>query len=196
MTHQADLRKQILTARNKLDPAQRHKKSSQILERLLPLDEIQASRNIFIYVNFRSEVETVGIIDELLALGKNVSVPLTRIEEKRLEIVSISDPDKELVPGYCDIPEPREELVRTNSVDPEQLDVIVLPGSVFDLRGGRFGYGGGYYDRLLASIPRVRRVALAFELQIVDKLPLQNHDEILDTIVTEQRLISSLSRTP
>jgi 5-formyltetrahydrofolate cyclo-ligase len=196
MTHPADLRKQILTARNKLDPAQRHKKSSQILERLLPLDEIQASRNIFIYVNFRSEVETVGIIDELLAQGKNVSVPLTRIEEKRLEIVSISDPDKELVPGYCDIPEPREELVRTNSVNPEQLDVIVLPGSVFDLRGGRFGYGGGYYDRLLASIPRARRVALAFELQIVDKLPLQNHDEILDTIVTEQRLISSLSRTP
>lgn len=196
MTHPADLRKQILTARNKLDPAQRHERSRQIRERLLSLDEIQASLNIFIYVNFRSEVETVGIIDELLAQGKNVSVPLTRIEEKRLEIVSISDPDKELVPGYCDIPEPREELVRTNSVDPEQLDVIVLPGSVFDLRGGRFGYGGGYYDRLLASIPRARRVALAFELQIVDKLPLQNHDEILDTIVTEQRLISSLSRTP
>jgi len=195
MASSAELRKKILTARNDLEPEQKQVKSSRIRERLLTLDEVQTHRNIFIYVNFRSEVETLGIISELLAQGKEVSVPLTRVEEKRLDIVSITDPDQQLVPGYCNIPEPREELVSSNSVDPELLDVIVLPGSVFDLRGGRFGYGGGYYDRLLASIPRAHRLALAFEIQIVDQLPLQSHDQIMDTIITEDRLITGHPRT-
>ncbi len=195
MIDPAGPRKKILTARNELDPAQRKTKSSLIRERLLALDEIKANRNIFIYVNFRSEVETLGIIAELLTQGKEVSVPLTRVREKRLDIVSITDPDKQLVSGYCGIPEPCEDLLRTSSVDPGLLDVIVLPGSVFDLRGGRFGYGGGYYDRLLASIPRAHRLALAFEIQIVDELPLQPHDQLMDAIITEKRIISGYPRT-
>jgi len=195
MTDSAELRNKILAARNEIKPEKRQAANLRINERLLALDEIRSSKNIFIYVSFRSEVETRTIIDDLLARGKQVSVPLTRIKEKRLEVISITNPDEQLIPGYCDIPEPREELTRANAIDPQLLDVIVLPGSVFDLRGGRFGYGGGYYDRLLASIPRARRLALAYEIQIVDKLPLQPHDELMDTIITEERLISGHSRT-
>ena len=194
MTQAAEIRKQILKDRDALSSEERHEKSRLIGERLLELSAILTSESIFIYADFRSEVETTTIIDKLLRLGKQVSVPLTRVAERRLDIISITDPATQLIPGYCDIPEPREALVETNSLSPEQLDAIVLPGSVFDQRGGRFGYGGGFYDRLLAQIPDAHRIALAFDLQVIDRLPLQPHDQILDMVITESRTIRGHSR--
>lgn len=192
MTGHNTLRTEVLAKRDKLSPLQRRINSEKIAASLLGLEEIQGSSNIFIYVSFRSEVDTLPIINSLLEQGKNVSVPLTRVAEKRLEIVAIQDPENELAPGYCNIPEPKEDLAARKSLQPETLDLIILPGSVFDERGGRFGYGGGYYDRLLATIPAAGRLALAFEVQLVTKLNLQAHDQLLDAVVTEDRVI----RTP
>ena len=189
MTGHSTLRKEILAKRDKLSPLQRRINSEKIAASLLGLEEIRGSSNIFIYVSFRSEVDTLPIINSLLEQGKKISVPLTRVAEKRLEIVAIQDPENELAPGYCNIPEPKEDLAATKSLQPETLDLIILPGSVFDERGGRFGYGGGYYDRLLATIPAAERLALAFEVQLVTKLNLQAHDQLLDALVTEDRVI-------
>lgn len=194
MNDSAQLRKETLAIRDRLNKEQQHAKSMAVCDFLLSLEAVKDSQNIFIYVNFRSEVVTLPCIRTLLAAGKQVTVPLTRVEEKRLDIIQLLDPDADLVPGYCGIPEPREGLVESRARAAKQLDVIVLPGSVFDLRGGRFGYGGGYYDRLLSQIPQAERIALAYELQIVDELPLQKHDEILDCIVTEKRIIYAAKR--
>jgi 5-formyltetrahydrofolate cyclo-ligase len=194
MNDSAQLRKETLAARDRLIKEQQHAKSMVVCEFLLSLDAVKDSQNIFIYVNFRSEVETLQCIKTLLAAGKQVTVPLTRVKEKRLDIIQLLDPDADLIPGYCGIPEPREELAASRARAAKHLDVIVLPGSVFDLRGGRFGYGGGYYDRLLSQVPQAKRIALAYELQIVDELPLQKHDEILDCIVTEKRIIHAANR--
>jgi len=188
------LRKDILARRDLISPEDRKEKSRSIADSLLALPEVQDATVIFIYVNFRSEVETRPLIDTLLKTGKTVSVPLTRADENRLEIVVISDPTAELAPGYCNIPEPTDECARAHAIKPEQLDLIILPGSVFDTRGGRFGYGGGYYDRLLEKIPEAARIALAFEVQLVDRLELQPHDQILDRIITEKRIITVESR--
>ena len=185
-----NLRAEILARRDKLTDRERIEKSEQITVTLLSTDAVASSNSIFIYVNFRSEVETIVLIHRLIRMGKNVSVPLTRVAEKRLDIVMIEDPGRDLAPGYCNIPEPTEHAAAANTISPESLDLIVLPGSVFDERGGSFGYGGGYYDRLLARIPSAARYGLAFELQVVNKLNLQPHDEILDAIVTEERLIT------
>ena len=194
MHEKTGLRKEILERRDQQSDQDQRRKSDRIRTTLLGLDELRRCRSIFIYVNFRSEVQTIGIIEHLLAQGKTVSVPLTRVAEKRLEIIRINDPKHDLAPGYCGIPEPKEELVTTGRLPAESLDLIMLPGSVFDERGGRFGYGGGYYDRLLAQVPSIPRIALAYEMQVVQKLPLQDHDELLDLIVTEERLIRPPSR--
>jgi 5-formyltetrahydrofolate cyclo-ligase len=188
------LRQEILKRRDQQSIQDQQHKSDRIRATLLRLDDVKRCSSIFIYVSFRSEVQTSGIIDYLLGQGKTVSVPLTRVAEKRLEIIQIKAPQRELVPGYCGIPEPKEELAVTSALSAESLDLIILPGSVFDERGGRYGYGGGYYDRLLARVPAARRIALAYEMQIVKKLPLQPHDELLDLIVTEERLIRPPSR--
>lgn len=190
MNDAARLRKDILAARNQLTLKEIAEKSAAIRQTLLGLDQVSNCRSIFVYVSFRSEVATFDLIEKLIGMGKTVTVPITRVQEKRLDAIRITNPTADLVPGYCAIPEPKEELWRSRLVDPGEIETILLPGSVFDERGGRFGYGGGYYDRFLAHIPAAVRIGLAFDLQIVDKAPLSDHDQLLDLVVTETRVIS------
>ena len=194
MLESSQLRKTILAARNRLTREEINSKSQTIQKRLLAREEIKNSQTIFAYVSFRSEVATLALIDSLIAMGKTVVVPITRIEEKRLDAIHITNRSTDLEAGYCDIPEPKEELCKTREIAAREIEVILLPGSVFDERGGRFGYGGGYYDRFLAKVPQARRIGLAFELQIIEKAPLQEHDELLDLVVTENRVIHGTKR--
>ncbi len=190
MTEAVTLRKNILAARDQLSREEIAVKSQAIQKSLLNLEQIRNRQTIFVYVSFRSEVATFDLIDILLDMGKTIAVPITRVREKRLDAIRITNPTADLQPGYCMIPEPKEELCRTSQIAPEEIETILLPGSVFDERGGRFGYGGGYYDRFLAKIPAATRIGLAFDLQIIDKAPLNAHDQILDLVVTETRVIS------
>jgi len=184
------LRKKILAARDQLTQQEIDSKSQTIQQTLLNLAQVRDCKTIFVYVSFRSEVATFELIDRLLESGKTVTVPITRVREKRLDAIRITNMANDLRPGYCMIPEPSDELCSTNTVNPERIETILLPGSVFDERGGRFGYGGGYYDRFLANIPSATRIGLAFDLQILPRVPLSAHDQILDLVVTETRLIT------
>ncbi|HBT96783.1 MAG TPA: 5-formyltetrahydrofolate cyclo-ligase [Desulfobulbaceae bacterium] len=184
-----ELRQTILAARDALPPAERRAKSAAIAERLLARPEITASQHVMLYVSFRSEVETMELLHRLLTSGKKVSLPFTHVKEKYLDAIPVTDPATQLVPGYCDIPEPSPEARKTIT-PPEEIQAIILPGSVFDLRGGRFGYGGGFYDRYVLQAPQAWRIGLAFEAQIVPKAPLQPHDQLLDLVITENRVIA------
>ena len=184
----AKLRKQLLLVRRNLDPFKRKEKSINAHKLLLRMEEFQGANNLFCYVSYRSELETCAIIQERLAHGHKVSVPLT-LPGKGLEAHEINDPIRDLAPGYCSIPEPI--VAQTKKSDPGSIDVVLLPGSVFDTKGGRLGYGGGYYDRFLAqSAPAALRIGLAFELQIVDQVPIMDHDQPLDYLVTEERIVT------
>lgn len=187
------LRKKILIARDGLPLHDRQAMSCDIAQKILLLDEIATTETLFVYVDFRSEVETHLLIAELLKRGKRVVVPVTLVAEKRLLPVAIDDVEKDLVPGYCSIPEPRVEIRKSHLVASSEIETIILPGSVFDERGGRLGYGGGYYDRFMAcDAPKATRIGLAFDLQVVDRLSLQAHDELLDLIVTEKRMVQGI----
>lgn len=187
------LRKKTLVARDGLPLQDRLAMSREIAQKILLLDEIATKEILFVYVDFRSEVETHILIAELLKRGKRVVVPVTLVTEKRLLPVAIYDVEKDLVPGYYSIPEPRVEIRKSHLVDSSEIEIIILPGSVFDERGGRLGYGGGYYDRFMAcDAPKARRIGLAFDLQVVDRLSLQAHDELLDLVVTEKRMIQGI----
>lgn len=179
------LREDTLKTRNALTVHEINTRSEQICETLLNLPEIIKSKTIFAYVSFRSEVSTFKLIEALIAQGKTVTVPITRVNEKRLDAIKIKNVTSDLEPGYCDIPEPTKILCKKNIIDPREINAILLPGSVFDKRGGRFGYGGGFYDRFVSNIPDATRIGLAFDLQVVDTIPLQAHDELLDYVITE-----------
>ncbi|MCX5865360.1 MAG: 5-formyltetrahydrofolate cyclo-ligase [Deltaproteobacteria bacterium] len=188
------LRTKILAARDGLPPEERQRKSQAITERLLALPEFSASLRVFSYVSFRSEVETLPLITHCLSRGMTISVPLTLPAEHRLLAYAITDPRRDLAPGYYGILEPAEALPL---VDPGSIEVVVVPGSVFDARGGRLGYGGGFYDRFLqTAAPQALRIGLAFDLQVVAAVPLESHDQQLDYLITETRTIHVERKTP
>jgi 5-formyltetrahydrofolate cyclo-ligase len=160
--------------------------SRQIRQRLTALAEYSQAATVMLYVSFRSEVETHDLLAAACAAGKRVVVPYCvadRLELFRLESLA------ELAPGTMGILEPAAELRRRadRRIAAAEIDLVVAPGLAFDRRGGRIGYGKGYYDRLLREVrPDAAVVAVAFECQVFAAVPLLPHDVRMDKIVTEQ----------
>nr|WP_320010926.1 5-formyltetrahydrofolate cyclo-ligase [uncultured Desulfobulbus sp.] len=185
------IRQDRLKLRNHLSKNERQLKDEQVQSRLLSSVAIMQFQHFFIYCSYRTEVDTSKLICQLLTMGKTVSVPLVRTQTASMDAVVLRDPSLELVAGYKGIPEPRSNLVPERLLDPRKVEVVLLPGSVFDHSGNRLGYGGGYYDRFLANqAPQALRVGLAYKLQLVELLPAQHHDIPMDFLVTESDIYS------
>lgn len=189
MSESGVLRQTKLDLRNKIEEKKREELSGVITEKLLAMDEVRRAYSFFVYVSFRSEVSTRILIEYLLGKKKQVSVPITHVDKKYMEAIQIENTTDHLTPGYCGIPEPVPDRQKNHIVSPENIDIVIVPGSVFDERGGRFGYGGGYYDKFLSRTPHATKIGLAFDLQVVERAPLQPHDELLDYVITEKRII-------
>ena len=182
------LRNKILGARDLLSASERHEKSSSAIQNFWSLPEMKRWSTLFVYVNFRSELETLELIRLCLSQGKRVAVPLVDASTVSMIPLLIQDPEKDLVPGYYGIPEPDPQ--KSLRVAAREIDAAVIPGSVFDIQGGRLGYGGGYYDRFLVNdAPQAKRIGLAFEMQVVEKVPVEPHDQPLDILITEKRTV-------
>ena len=186
--NRSDLRKNILSLRDQLPPNEQALKSRAIADRLWKIPALADSATLLIYVNFRSEVETIPLINTCLKKGLRVCVPLTITAEHRLLAYEITDLERDLAKGYCGIPEPDPQ--RLTLVEPNTIDTVIIPGSVFDQQGGRLGYGGGYYDRFLQySADKALRVGVAFDLQLIDEVPTEPHDQNLNYLITETKTI-------
>jgi 5-formyltetrahydrofolate cyclo-ligase len=162
--------------------------SKKITDNLRGLKEYQTSMMSFIYVSFRSEVDTHQLIRERLNNGLQVAVPKTDVTNRRLETYLLKDWEKGLRPGAYGILEPDVKVA--SLIRPSQIDMVVIPGSVFDRQCGRYGYGGGYFDRFLSiEAQQALRIGLAFSLQVLPKIPLKTHDQRMDIIVTENEIL-------
>ena len=183
------IRREVIALRDQLTPQNLAIKSELVVENLCQLAEFQAATTVMFYASFKSEVQTMGAIARCIKMGMRVALPLTLAKEKMLRPYLIKDPNRDLRPGYCSIPEPDPDSATL--LNPQEIDLVIVPGSVFDHNGGRLGYGGGFYDRFLANqAPAPFRVALAFDLQVIDdSLPLAAHDQSLDCLVTEKKIL-------
>lgn len=183
-----ELRKDVINARNGLSDTEVVEKSARILERIKSLPEYRQSKAIMIYVDFRNEVQTGLLIKDALAGKKVVTVPVTDIANRRLTPSRLENYPGDLVAGAWGILEPRPECFRP--VEPDLLDMVIVPGVAFDEMGNRLGYGGGFYDRFL---PRTRPgtiyLAPAFEMQIRADVYPGVHDCPVHILVTEDRVI-------
>lgn len=183
------LRTKILYERDRLSKEKIEEKSKEIKEKLFSLKEILDAKNIFIYINFGSEVITKEIINKLFTLGKRVLVPITLLKEKKLLISEIKNLDQELEVNTFGILEPKDKYRKI--VSPEEINLIIIPGIVFDKEGYRIGYGGGFYDRFLLEIRKnITCIGLAFELQVIESFPHDINDVPMHIIITEERIIS------
>ncbi len=189
-TSKGDLRKEVLKARNTLTPAEVVEKSMRIATRLEAMEEYQKASTIMFFLGFRSEVQTGMLVDKAIASGKRVAVPVTDVENRRLTPSLIVDFPAGLKPGPWGILEPKPEAMRP--LDPEEIDLVVVPGVAFDTYGNRLGYGGGFYDNFL---PCTREdavfVALAYEIQVVPSVSAGPDDIPVHYLLTEERLIKT-----
>ena len=182
----ARLRHEMLAKRDALSAEERLKKSDEVASRLFKQPDIIKAKNIFVYVSFRSEVDTYSMINAFIEQGKTVSVPFVDMKKKSMISCRIKSQKNDLTPGTFGVPEPVPEKI--DPVSPAELDITLVPGAVFGQDGSRIGYGGGFYDRFLQK-NKVKSYALAFDLQIVDSAPFDLLTDMkVDYIVTEKRV--------
>jgi 5-formyltetrahydrofolate cyclo-ligase len=175
----AALRSTTLSVRRELSRTERQQGSQAAVERLRRLPELRRARTVLLYAALADELDVGGLVGSLRSEGIRTLFP--RVRGDRLELVAASDL-LTLTLGYRGIQEPAGP-----AVDPSVVDVAVVPGVAFDLRGTRLGRGGGHYDRLLAELPdRCLRVGVGFSCQLVPVIPRDEHDQPVDVIVTER----------
>ena len=188
MIDKPGLRRAILAQRDALSQQEREHKSAEIMERLITLPEYESARSVFVYADFKSEVMTRELTVHILDSGKRLLASRTLFDERRLALTPILDPHRDLVTGYMGIPEPREDMMEDTPAT--EIDLTLTPAVGYDVTGNRLGYGGGFYDRLFGEIrDDAPRVGLSFEIQIVPKVPAEDHDIRIPIIVTEARVI-------
>lgn len=181
------LRKKVLENRSKLSKDDILKYSETIANKLYEMSYYKNANRIMAFISFKDEIHTHDIIKTSIKNGKSIVVPITIPESKELKVSELLD-FSELEVGYYDILTPKKEFIRF--VDPNTIDLVLVPGVVFAEDGYRVGYGGGYYDRFLSKLDKnVKKIGLAFDLQVVDKVPTENFDIPVDLIITEKRVI-------
>jgi len=182
------LRAQVLSVRASMHPDRRAEASTAITGHLLRLPALSTAVTVAGYVGFDSEIDTVDLLAALLGQGKRLVLPRVvdgaSPQRRHLSLHRVDDVERDTRPGRWGIREP--DPASCPAIDPQALDLVLLPGVAFDRRGGRLGYGAGFYDRMLATLrPDCLRVAAAFSIQIVPQVPLEPHDQRIQRLVTE-----------
>jgi 5-formyltetrahydrofolate cyclo-ligase len=181
----AALRRAVLRRRDALPVGERALLGARIVAAILDLPTYQNADAVLAYASFGTELQTDELLRRVLDDGKALVLP--RVERGGLGLYEVRDLAMDLAPGTWGIREPRPD--RCPPADLGGMGFALIPGVAFDRRARRLGYGGGFYDRLLAGgLPEgTPFVSGAFEVQIVDEVPTDPHDAPVDLVVTERR---------
>lgn len=177
------IRERVLKKRSELSLSDVLEKSHGIYLNLISLAQFKISHRIALYSPIRGEVRTDSIFFKALECGKEVYFP--KVTGSSLSFHRVFGL-QELTPGILGVPEPGPGAP---SVEPRELDLIVLPGVAFDGSGARIGYGKGFYDRFVQDIPHGKRVGISYKFQLQKSIPMERHDMDVGTLVHEQGIV-------
>lgn len=170
------LRKEIREKKRAMTEAEIVSKSEKLGELFLASQAYQQAKTIYGYLPYNQEVRTVAMLQRALEDGKRVAVPKCYGDEMRF--IYLDDLSK-VEKGYCGIPEPVED----GPVASDPTALVLMPGLAFTKEGLRMGYGGGFYDKFLASEPGHPTLALCYDFQMVDYIPTEDYDVPVDTVL-------------
>ena len=160
----------------KLPTEERTTLSSQIFSKIAALKEVEEASVIALFVSLPDEPQTADFIEQLLLQNRRVVVP--RIED---EVMNFYDISEGVTTGAFGIMEP----VATTPIAPSEIDVMVVPGVAFTQYGARLGRGKGFYDKYLSHNGfRAYTVGVCYPCQLVEELPTEEHDKLLDLVVS------------
>lgn len=158
-------------------------KSEIIKKKLFELAEFKKARCVVYFLSMDFEVDTHRMVDESIQMGKIVGVPVVVKGEKELIISRINDRTTQLEEGPYGLKQPKAEDVMP--ISPAEIDLVLVPGLVFDRDGNRLGRGKGYYDRFLEKLPKcARTIGLVFDFQVAEAVPVLPHDIPVHALLT------------
>jgi 5-formyltetrahydrofolate cyclo-ligase len=167
---------------------ERKRKQEAIEERLFDFANFMEAKIALLYLRRGCEVSTDDIIKKSIKKGKKVVLPLVDRENNKTTLFKIENIKDDVKMGPNDALEPDPE--RCKAVPPEQIDIAIVPGLAFDEKGGRIGLVDNFYDKFIARLPvTTRKVAIAFEEQVITQVPADSRSKYIDIIVTDKRTI-------
>ena len=184
------LRSEMIKKRKNMSSEDANIYSKEIINTLINMDIFKNSKNIMLYLSFKNEVDTFRLVEICLKSNKRVIVP--HCVKETIEIIpcEISDVKNNLIKTKIGVMEPDPNHLNVFSLD--KLDLIIVPGVVFDENCNRIGFGAGYYDRFLSKLNKdVPTIGLCYEYQLIDIVPTNKYDIPLHSILTEKRLIKN-----
>ena len=180
-----EIRRRLRALRQSLAPGEIEARSRQIENRVRALEDYAEAGALLVYLALPEEVQTGALIEEALRSGKRVYVPVVVPGASDLNLAEYTGPECLDQPGPFGLRQPRP-----GSGFPDRLDLVLTPGLAFDRAGRRLGFGKGYFDRLFARLsPECLRVGLAFEFQVIPRVPAGPGDRPVHRVVTEKETI-------
>lgn len=172
-----ELRKKYTKVRAEVE--NKEGKDRLIRKNLRELEIYKKAKSVFVFISYKSEVDTRGIIEDIVDDGKKLLVPLVKGKEMiAVEVKGIDD----LEPNKMGILEPKSGQEVTD------VDLTITPGLAFDKKGYRLGYGGGYYDKFFAKVDTIR-MGIGYSDQYVESIVHEDYDKSLGYLLTEEGLI-------
>lgn len=182
------LRKEIIQLRDNLDSNNKNIMDSDIFDNLISTEILDKYNNIFCYVNFGSEIDTMKIMEYILQKNKNLYIPYIDKDNDIMKLSLIKNLKEDLEPGYYNIPEPKKSL--RNFVNNDIIDLVITPGVAFTREKYRMGYGGGFYDRFFSSLnSNPLKVALLYDFQLVNEIPVEEFDIPVNMLISNNQII-------
>ncbi|MBR5508967.1 MAG: 5-formyltetrahydrofolate cyclo-ligase, partial [Lachnospiraceae bacterium] len=178
-----EIRTEVKRRRAEAELEALHENSVKIIERFTELEAYRKAEILLAYVDAKREVETRLLMAQAWKDGKKVAAP--RVDGDGIMHYYYLNSLEELESGSFGIMEPKEECPLCET----EKGLLLMPGVAFDVHCHRVGYGGGYYDRYLEKHPGLVHIALAFEFQVFDAVPFEEHDILPEMIVTEDRIL-------
>lgn len=184
----SQIREEIAKKIGALSAKEIAEKTKAIENSLFDFANFLESKITLLYVNNEHEIQTANILKRAFAYNKIVVLPAYNAQNFEMELKKVDNLEKDLCMGPRQILQPDETSCKVVPID--KIDIAIIPAIALDEKGGRIGSGKGYYDRLIPRLAiTTRKVALAFEDQIIPQVPIESHDKHVDIIITEDRVI-------
>lgn len=184
METKASIRTKYKTLRNAMPDNIVREESQRICQNISTWEIFQKAQNCFFYYPLGKEASLLPFFKE--SIQKRAAFPRVRGEEMDFCEVNRTDDFQE---GYFHVMEPKDEIPAMDLAELEQEKTIVFtPGLVFDINGGRSGYGKGFYDRFFQKYKKVIRVGIALSCQLAEQVPMEAYDIPMDYLVTPEKI--------